>query len=87
MPGTGGRREIIMHMSDCATNNGPALTEGPCSCVVGELTEVWDQVCDFWDAQPNPIQLPWVEAKFKLSVFKVTLAQKHLKIPISLGSI
>ena len=77
----------MLHMSDCATNNGPALTEGPCNCVVGELMDVWDKVCEFWDKQPGAIQLPWVEAKFKLAVFKTTLSQKHLKIPINLGSI
>lgn len=31
-PATARKRELGVHDSDCATNNGPALPAGPCDC-------------------------------------------------------
>jgi hypothetical protein len=30
-----------MHWSDCATNNGPALEDGPCDCGWAKAERVW----------------------------------------------
>ena len=52
-----------------------------------ELVKIWAQVEAYWKTMNDPLPYPWVEAKFKLSVFKTTLEQKNLKIPFSFGSV
>ena len=46
-----------------------------------ELQEVWRNTCVYWDRIPRKIDLPWIEARFKLDVFKTAVKQKGLRIP------
>lgn len=50
-----------------------------------ELRDIWEKVETFWDSMPNKLEFPWVEAKFKVSVFRTTVSQKGLRIPHYLG--
>lgn len=50
-----------------------------------ELRELWEAASAYWDKMDGNLDLPWVEAKFKLSIFKTTIGQRGLRIPINLS--
>ena len=52
-----------------------------------ELVELWEQVEKYWESLETSLPYPWAEAKFKLSMFKTTLALKNLKMPYRFGSV
>lgn len=51
-----------------------------------ELNDTWAKVGDYWNNMPDKMEYPWVEAAFKVAVFRITLNQRWLRIPTMLGS-
>lgn len=52
-----------------------------------ELVELWEQVEKYWESLDDPLSYPWVEAKFKLSMFRTTLSLKSLRMPYRFGNL
>ena len=51
-----------------------------------QINLAWGRAISFWDTlEESTLKQPWVEANFKLKIFKLTLAQQGLKLPPRMG--
>lgn len=50
-----------------------------------ELDEVWQNTEDYWNKMSDKMDMPWVKARFMLSIFKSGLSMKGLRVPMMMG--